>query len=89
LAEQRPGTIDVHALAGIYGEQRLLELAAAKDRGFSAAHLGEALAAFDRLGRDQFDLDDLAYRALRDWAHRWSRELHEAARPSKGPPPER
>lgn len=76
------------ALAAIYGEQRLLELAAAKDLGFSAAHLGEALAAFDRLGREQFDLDDLAYRALRDWSHRWSGELHDAAQPSKGPSPE-
>ncbi len=67
--------IDVHALAERYGESRLVELAGAKDLGFSGAHLADALAAFDRLDRRQFDVDDDSYRTLRDWAFGWSHTL--------------
>ncbi|MDQ6948199.1 MAG: nucleotidyl transferase AbiEii/AbiGii toxin family protein [Actinomycetota bacterium] len=67
--------LDVQALARRYGEQRLVELAAAKDLGFSAPHLAEALASIDRLDRRQFPVDDSNYQQLRDWALRWSRSL--------------
>jgi len=67
--------IDVHALARRHGEPRLLELAAAKDRGFSAAHLADALQAIDRLDREQFETDDDTYRDIRAWALQWSQEI--------------
>jgi Nucleotidyl transferase AbiEii toxin, Type IV TA system len=67
--------VDVRALAGRFGEDRLIELAAAKDLGFSASRLADALAAFDRLDRDQFDLGDPVYRELRTWALSWADTL--------------
>jgi len=63
--------IDVFALSEIFGQDRLLELAAEKDRGFDQRHFAEALAAFSRLDRDLFDLDDETYVALRDWSTSW------------------
>jgi len=50
--------IDVHVLARRYGFDRLCELAHAKDPGFHAAALGDALAAFARLPRQAFEVDD-------------------------------
>lgn len=67
--------IDVHALARRHGEARLLELAAAKDRGFSAPHLAEALQAIDRLDREQFDVNDDTYQEVRQWAAQWSQAI--------------
>ena len=67
--------VDVHALARRYGEARLVELASAKDLGFSPPYLADALASIDRLDRRQFNVDDTAYSQLRQWALRWSRAI--------------
>ncbi|HZU79644.1 MAG TPA: hypothetical protein VE991_06985 [Acidimicrobiales bacterium] len=67
--------VDVHALARRFGEARLVELASAKDLGFSPAYLADALASIDRLDRRQFTVDDTAYLQLRQWALRWSRAI--------------
>jgi hypothetical protein len=76
--------IDVHALARRYSQEQLLELAAAKDRGFSPDHLADALGAIDRLDREQFDLNDDAYQQVRAWALDWSHTIRalESARDS-------
>lgn len=50
--------IDVHVLSRRYGFDRLCELAHVKDPGFHAAALGDALAAFARLPRQAFEVDD-------------------------------
>lgn len=71
--------IDVHALAQRYSEQQLLEFAAAKDLGFSAAYFGGALAAIERLDRDQFDIDDSEYHELVGWAVGWGRRIEAPA----------
>ena len=67
--------VDVHALAQRYGEDRLVELAAAKDLGFIPAHLADALSAIDRFDREELGVDDDQYRALRTWAARWAQSL--------------
>ena len=74
--EHRVG-VDVHALARRYSEAQLRELAAAKDRGFSALHLAEALEAIDRLDRGQFDVNDDTYQDIRAWAASWSEMIRE------------
>jgi len=52
-------------------------LASAKDRGFSAIHLAEALQAIDRLDRQQFDVNDDTYQDIRAWAARWSQAIYD------------
>jgi hypothetical protein len=54
--------VNVRALARRHGEDRLIELASAEDPGFSPGHLADALAAIDRLDRDQFEVSDDGYR---------------------------
>jgi hypothetical protein len=82
--------VDVRALADRYGEDRLIELAAAKDLGFSPEHLADALASIDRLDRDQFEIGDAAYQELRRWALSWADTLgwdrsHRLDGPDLGP----
>src|SRR5580658_9040133 len=67
--------VDVRALALRYGEARLVELAGAKDLGFSPVYLAAALASIDRLDRRQFNVDYTAYQKLREWALQWSRAI--------------
>jgi hypothetical protein len=67
--------VDVHALAGIHGEDRLVELAVAKDAGFSTTHFAEALRAFGRLDRAQFDVDDATFDEIRVWAAEWAKRI--------------
>ena len=50
--------VDLMAVEPRYGLDRLCELAAEKDRGFSPAVFANMLARFDRLRRAEFDLDD-------------------------------
>jgi len=63
--------VDLMALEPRYGLERLCELAVEKDRGFTAELLGEMLARFDRLRRDEFGLDDAQYEQLRRDVARW------------------
>jgi hypothetical protein len=63
--------IDVFSLCQRFGEDRLFELAAQKDPGFDPAHFAEALAAFSRLRREAFEVDEVAYVSIRQWADEW------------------
>jgi hypothetical protein len=83
--------VDVFALAKIFGEDRLCELAARKDRGFTGSHLADALAAFSRLGREEFDVDAGTYFAIRQWSTEWRSRLmaQELQPPNPGSGPNR
>jgi hypothetical protein len=59
--------VDLAALERRYGLERLFELAAEKDRGFTPALFAEMAGRFSRLRRDEFDLDTERYEEL---AHR-------------------
>lgn len=56
--------VDLMAVADRYGLERLLDLAAEKDRGFDAKVFVEMLSKIDRLPRAAFPLDDPRYEAL-------------------------
>ena len=63
--------IDFFNLEERYGLNRLCELASEKDPGFSRSLLGEALAAFYRLPRDEFDVADGEVDRLVAAVERW------------------
>lgn len=67
--------IDVDALVGRLGLQRLCDLAAEKDAGFSADRLREALGTFDRFSPDDLGIDEPARQRLRRSVARWRDEL--------------
>jgi hypothetical protein len=62
---------DLMALEPRYGLDRLCELAAEKDLGFEPAVFAEMLGRFDRLRRDEFELDDAEYGELLGAVRRW------------------
>jgi hypothetical protein len=66
--------VDLVALEPRYGLDRLCELAAQKDLGFEPDLFAEMLGRFERLGRDEFELDDAEFERLRAHVERW-REL--------------
>ena len=63
--------VDLLALEPRYGLGRLCELAAEKDRGFSPAVFAEMLGRFNRLRRDEFEIDDEQYNRLITEIKRW------------------
>ena len=65
---------DVAALAHRYPTERLLELAAAKDRGFDRRRFVEMLASIQRLRAADFP-DPQHADELRAWFEQWQREL--------------
>lgn len=67
--------VDVFALSQIFGQDRLLALAAEKDRGFDQRHFADALAAFNRLDRDLFDVPDEIYATIREWSTLWRYQI--------------
>lgn len=67
--------VDVFALSQIFGQDRLLALAAEKDRGFDQRHFAEALAAFNRLDRDLFEVPDEIYATIREWSASWRYQI--------------
>jgi hypothetical protein len=71
---------DLRALEPRYGLDRLCELAAEKDMGFEPALFAEMLGRFDRLRRDEFDLDDAEYEQLRGAVRRWHERALELQR---------
>lgn len=76
--------VDVAALARHFGGlDRLCELAAKKDAGFSRTVLAEMLGGFDRLSRDEFPLDDLTFEALKSSVQQWRDHL---AKDESSPP---
>ena len=63
--------IDLAAVEPKYDFERLCELAAEKDRGFSTYVFGEMLYRFDRLQRREFEIDDDRFRQLGQTVHGW------------------
>lgn len=57
--------IDLAALEPTWGLEHLCALAAAKDLGFDPKVFAQMLGRFDRLSRDEFEVDDDAYERLR------------------------
>jgi hypothetical protein len=72
--------VDLMALEPCYGLERLCELAVQKDLGFDSGVFADMLARFDRLRRDEFELDDTQYEQLRGEAERWRWRMIELAR---------
>lgn len=68
------------ALEPRYGLERLCELALEKDPGFDSGVFADMLARFDRLRRDEFELDDAQYERLRGEAERWREHMIELMR---------
>ncbi len=63
--------VDLAALEPRFGLDHLCELARAKDLGFLRSVFLEMLGRFDRLPRDEFDVDEEAYAAVVESVHRW------------------
>jgi hypothetical protein len=66
---------DVAALRRHFSWTVLLELASEKDAGFSVEHFLDAIAAFDRLDADDFDLSRAAYEQLRSEVAGWPQQI--------------
>jgi hypothetical protein len=79
--------IDVAALADRLGFERLCQLAAEKDPGFSRQVLAAMLATFDRYTADDLDLDPAAHQRLATTVSGWSDALGAPSRqrPRHGP----
>lgn len=67
--------VDLAALEPRFGLERLSQLAAAKDGGFRRQVLLEMLGRFDRLPRDEFEVDDEGFESIVESVHRWSNTL--------------
>ncbi len=63
--------LDLAAVEGRYGLNRLCALASQKDRGFDPGVLQEMMGRFDRLPRDEFELSDVGYERLAASVGRW------------------
>lgn len=66
--------VDLLAVEKRYGLDRLCELAAEKDRGFTPEIFAGMLIQFRRLRRQEFEIDDVGYerltRAVEEWRER-------------------
>lgn len=58
-----------------FGLAHLCELALEKDRGFLPDVLRGMLDKFERLPRDEFDVDDTTFSAITDAVARWHAAL--------------
>lgn len=63
-----------------YGFDRVLDLAAEKDRGFDAGVFAEMLTRIDRLPRAAFPLDDPRFVTLQTVVSQWRRRALDRAR---------
>jgi hypothetical protein len=63
--------LDLEALEDRFGLGRLFELAAEKDRGFEPTVFAEMMDRFGRLGRAEFQLDDVQYEKLSRLVEAW------------------
>jgi hypothetical protein len=72
--------VDLMALEPRYGLDRLCELAAEKDLGFEPTLFAEMLGRFDRLRRDEFELDDAEFEELRGEVAGWRERAVELQR---------
>jgi hypothetical protein len=66
---------DVAALRRPFSWMVLLQLASEKDAGFSVKHFLDAIAAFDRLDADDFDLSRPGYEQLRNEVAAWPQQI--------------
>ena len=66
---------DFSELRRHFSWEQLFALATEKDAGFSRERFLEAVAAFDRLDRDEFELSAADYRQLRDEVHNWPLQI--------------
>jgi hypothetical protein len=66
--------VDLMAIEGRFGLDRLFELAVEKDRGFTPRLFADMTGRFPRLRREEFPIDDARYeqleRAVRTWRER-------------------
>jgi hypothetical protein len=63
--------VDREALEDRFGLDRLFELAAEKDRGFEPTVFVQMMDRFGRLGRAEFQLDDVQYEELSRLVEVW------------------
>lgn len=66
--------IDLAAIEGRYGLDRLFELAAEKDRGFTPEMFAEMAGRFSRLRHDEFDIDPAGYEELKRRVAAWQEQ---------------
>jgi Nucleotidyl transferase AbiEii toxin, Type IV TA system len=78
---------DLMALEPRYGLDRLCQLAAEKDRGFHPGVFADMLSQFNRLRREEFELDDAGYDQLRRAVERWHEQAIELAHANIRDPP--
>jgi hypothetical protein len=64
--------VDLAALEPRFGLEHLCQLAAEKDGGFRRRVLLEMLGRFDRLPRDEFEVDDANFEFIVDSVYRWA-----------------
>ena len=67
--------IDLAALEPTWSLQHLCTLATEKDLGFQLDVFRQMLGRFDRLARDEFDIDGDAYQQLRATIDRWGQQV--------------
>lgn len=72
---------DLMALTPRYPLAQLFALARDKDRGFEVKYFVEMLGRFERLRREEFDLDDVAFERLRVAVAGWRDTSMEIAGP--------
>ena len=63
--------LDLEALEDRFGLGRLFELSAEKDQGFEPTVFAEMMDRFGRLGRAEFQLDDVQYEKLSRLVEAW------------------
>jgi hypothetical protein len=71
--------VDLMAVEGRYGLDRLCELAVEKDRGFTPEMFAEMLGQFGRLRSEEFGLDQSTYEQLVREVERWREHAIELA----------
>ena len=71
--------VDLEALEDRFGLDRLFELAGEKDRGFEPTVFAEMMDRFGRLGRAEFQLDDVQYEELSRLVEAWRARALELA----------
>lgn len=69
---------DVAALLEVYSADRLIELASAKDRGFSQERFSESLAAIHRLDEEDFLGTGKTYEDLASQFDAWREQLEQS-----------
>jgi hypothetical protein len=72
--------VDLMAVEPRYGLDRLCQLAAQKDRGFTLTMFADMLGRFSRLRREEFELDDARYEHLADEVGHWREHVLEFSR---------